>query len=66
MTKEQFIAKYQYDLAGRILAGITASASYPNLGEYARDVQIGCHAWLDKIYTELVPQPTVTKGRPAV
>ncbi len=63
LSKEQFIAKYQYDLAGRILAGITAPASYPNLGEYARDVQVGCHAWLDKIFTELVPQTPVPKGK---
>lgn len=57
MTKDEFLAKYRHDLAGRILEGVTAEYRGAQLGAWARTVLGRVDTLLGQIHDDLVPDP---------
>jgi len=63
MTKDDFLRKYRYELAGRVVYGLITQVKEPNIVQWAQDNVVSSEFLLERMYADLVPSPpTTTKG----
>lgn len=63
MSKDEFIAKYRHELAGRVVEGLVVRVTAEEIIPWAERCMIGSQSLLERMYLDLVPQPTTTKGQ---
>lgn len=64
MTKTDFIAKWKYEIAGRILEGLSADFKAAALGKYSANVLNGTNSLLEAMYADLCPTPAKAEPQP--